>query len=132
MKIVTGLNCIRCRGMAYTEEGLVSCVNCGRTLAIVERLPTPDPRGYEPEPKPKGGPDEVKSWSELGARTRYTEEFRAIVTGWLLEGEKTIDVRYASGVGVATLKRWRREGKARQGLPGQRTTTTRGDNEPSH
>ena len=39
MIYVVGVRCLKCRGTAYLEEGALSCLQCGRLLALLALRP---------------------------------------------------------------------------------------------
>ena len=88
------LNCLKCRGMAYLEDGTdgqgidLACMNCGAFLARI-RLPEDD-RLYVPN-----------------SSQQYDPELKAICLEWLRDGEAVADVEYASQVHRTILEEWR-------------------------
>ena len=102
MKILATLYCVRCRGTAYEDDGTLSCLNCGRLLAVI-----PPPWKF----KTAMIDDEHRN-----RHIRYSPEVKAICVQWLMEGESIADVTYASGVGGKTLSDWRKAERKRLSL----------------
>ena len=89
--------------MAYEDDGALACLNCGRTLAIHQ-------------PKRSHFRTVRIEHEKRGKPSPYPPELKAICIEWLLEGESVADVKYASGVGEATLLKWLKVERKRLGL----------------
>ena len=88
MNPVPGLHCVRCRGIAYEEDGALSCMNCGRLLAL---LPAPAPADSRPY---------AREWN-----LKENESLKADVLR-RLERQTPGEIAKEQGISKSTIYKW--------------------------